>query len=240
MSAQVRERAARSEVRQVGVRKLPFRLSVGEAVAIVLAAAVLVFAVAQYFSSLKPEQERLRKIEAELDAQQRNIIANSPGGQPAASAEDQAKVALESLESFKGGHLKAFSSGRIVLINEINALAKKNNVSLTSGIEMGATGDEAEGAADQSSEARSTSKRKKADDLLNAFPSVSFRFTVFGQYSNVRTFINELEREKQFVVINSINLTNQEARTASRRSRGGEGSSGIMLSIEMSAYFQPA
>ena len=82
-------------------------------------------------------------------------------------------------------------------------------------------------------------KRKKADDLLNAFPSVGFRFTVFGQYANVRNFINELEREKQFVVIDSVNLTNQEARTSSRRARGGEGASGIMLTIEMSAYFQP-
>ena len=72
------------------------------------------------------------------------------------------------------------------------------------------------------------------------FPSVSFRFTVFGQYSNVKTFINEVEREKQFVVINSVNFTNQEARAAGRRSRGGEGgASGIMLGIEMSAYFQP-
>ena len=80
----------------------------------------------------------------------------------------------------------------------------------------------------------------QVDDVLNAFPSVNFRFTVFGQYSNLRTFINELEREKQFILINSVNLTNQEAKTASRRGKGTEGAGGIMLTIEMAAYFQPS
>ena len=241
MSTQVRERVPRSEVRQVGVTKIPFGLNLGEAIAVVLAAAVLVWAVAQYFSSLKPEQDRLREIQAELDAQQRSIIANATqSGAAPVTVEDQAAKALESLETFKGRHLKAFSSGRIDLIREINALAKKNSVTLTSGIDMGAIGGEADAEDNQTSENKSPSKHKKADELLNVFPSVSFRFTVFGQYANVRTFINDVEREKQFVVINSVNFTNQEARTASRRSRGGEGgASGIMLTIEMSAYFQP-
>lgn len=240
MSTQVRERAARSEVRPVGVAKIPLGLNVGEAIAVLLAAAVLVWTVTHYFTSLKPEQDRLVAIEAELYAQQQSIVANTkPGGAPEASPEDQAKIALESLEAFKGNHLKPFSSGRIALIKEINVLAKKNNVALTSGIDMGADLGESEADGDQASDNKGTTKRKKVDDLLNAFPSVGFRFTVFGQYENVRTLINELEREKQFVVINSVNLTNQEARTASRRARGGEGASGIMLTIEMSAYFQP-
>lgn len=240
MSTQVRERVRRSEVRQIGVTRIPFGLNIAEAVAVVLAAGLLVWVVAQYFSSLKPEQDRLRAVEAQLDAQQRSIIANAKTNRPdEASIEDQGAKALETLESFKANHLKPFSAGRIDLIKEINALAKKNNVTLTSGIDMGASGDEAEAEGNQTSEKKTVSKRKKMEDLFNAFPSVSFRFTVFGQYPNLRTFINEVEREKQFVVINSVNLTNQEARTASRRSRPGEGASGIMLSVEMSAYFQP-
>jgi hypothetical protein len=240
VSTQVRERAPRSEVRQIGVSRIPFGLNLGEAIAVLFAAVLLVGVVAQYFSSLKPEQDRLRVIEAQLDEQQRNIIANATtSGPDQPVAEDQAEKALESLEAFKGGHLKPFSSGRIALIKEINALAKKNNVTLTSGIDMGAIAGEQEEEGNQASEKPNTSRRKKTDDLLNVFPSVSFRFTVFGPYSNVRTFINEVEREKQFVVISSVNLANQEVKTSSRRSRGGEGASGIMLTIEMSAYFQP-
>jgi hypothetical protein len=240
VSTQVRERVPRSEARPVGVAKMPFGLNVGESIAVLLAAAALVLAATQYFSSLKPEQDRLIAIESERDAQQRSIIANATAdGASEPSVVDQAKIALESLEQFKGNHLKSFSSGRIALIKEINAIAKKNNVTLTSGIEMGASLSEPDDEGGKTSESKSTTRRKKAEDLLNAFPSVLFRFTVFGQYSNVRSLINELEGQKQFVVINSVNLTNQEARTASRRSRGGEGASGIMLTIEMSAYFQP-
>jgi len=239
LSTQVREGVSRAEVRPVGVARIPFGLSLGEAVAFLIAAAFLVIVVAQYFSSLKPEQNRLRALEAELDAQQRSIIANAKApGTAEPNFVDEAKIALESLETFRGSQLKPFSSGRITLIREINALAKKNNVTLTSGIDMGADLGESENASDKAAENKVT-KRKKTDDLLSAFPSVGFRFTVFGQYTNVRTFINELERAKQFVVVNSVNLTNQEARTSSRRARGGEGASGIMLTIEMSAYFQP-
>ena len=239
MSTDVRERLSRAEVRPVGVARIPFGLSLGESIAVLIAAALLVIVVAQYFSSLKPEQDRLRALEVEAEAQQRSIIANAkPTGAAEPNFVDEAKVALESLETFRGNYLKPFSSGRIFLIKQINALAKKNNVGLTSGIDMGADLGESDTKSEKDTEDKVT-RRRKTEDLTNAFPRVEFRFTVFGQYSNVRSFINELEREKQFVVINSVNLTNQEARTSSRRSRGSEGASGIMLTIEMSAYFQP-
>ena len=77
MSTQVRERTARSEVRPVGVTKIPFGLNLGETIAVLLAAAALVFVVAQYFSSLKPEEDKLSAIEAQLEAQQKSIIANA-------------------------------------------------------------------------------------------------------------------------------------------------------------------
>ena len=240
MSTQVRETIRRPEVRQLKVTRIPFGLSVGETIATVLAVLLILGMIVYYFSSLKPEQDRLRTIETQLDAQQRSIIANRPDAVKDQPVEDQAKIALETLEQFRSSHLKPFSSGRIALIQEINALAKKNTVSLTSGIDMGSTGGEGDSEAAGANEKKNVTRRRKADDLLNAFPSVNFRFTVFGQYSNLRTFISELEREKQFVLINSVNLTNQEARTASRRARGNEGSGGIMLTIEMAAYFQPS
>lgn len=242
MSTQVRERVSRPEARLARVAKLPFGLNAGEVIAALVGIALLVWLMVYYFTSLKPEQDRLHTLQAEFDAQQRDIIASAkPVDQDQRSPSDMAKDAVESLEAFKTGHLKPFSSGRIALIKEVNALAKKNSVTLTSGIDMFATMVESSAEGDKAnakSDKKSSSTRKKSDEIFNAFPSVSFRFTVFGQYSNARAFISDLEREKQFLVIDSISLTNQEGRTASRRSRG-EGLSGIMLTIEMSAYFQP-
>jgi ATP-dependent exoDNAse (exonuclease V) alpha subunit len=241
VSTQVRERVSRIEARSTRITRIPLGLNAGEAIAALLAIALLVWLVVAYFTSLRPQQERLRALETELAEQQRSILAGStPSGGDQPSPSDQARDAIESLETFKTGHLKHFSSGRIDLIKEINALAKKNNVALTSGIDMTANVVESGDAnkLNGKTDKKGASTRKKADEVLNSFPSVNFRFTVFGPYANLRTFINEIEREKQFLVINSINLTNQEAKISSRRSRG-EGTSGIMLNIEMSAYFQP-
>lgn len=243
MSAQVRERVSRQEANTLSVTRMPFGLNVPETLASIFAVVLLVAVLAYYFSSLSPEQDALRRLEAELAEQQRNIVAVSkPVDGKESSPAEIAQTALDSLEGFKSNHVKPFSAGRIDLIKEINALSKKNTVTLTSGIDMSGGGDESSTEGSQTNEKprekKAATSRKKSDEILSAFPSVSFRFTVFGSYTSMRTFIQDLEREKQFVVINSINLANQELKTSSRRSRG-EGMSGILLTIEMSAYFRP-
>lgn len=240
MSTQVRDRIVRSQARSVRAARIPFGLSAAETIAALVSIALLVGVVFYYFTSVKPQQDRLHALEAEFALQQKSILANArPPGSEQPTPSDTAKDAVESLETFKNGHLKPFSTGRIDLIKQINALAKKDNVTLTSGIDMGASiGESAAGDKGGKSDKKGPTIRKKADEILAAFPSVTFRFTVFGQYPQVRNFINDLEREKQFLVLDSITLTNQEARTSSRRGRG-EGVTGIMLTIEMAAFFQP-
>lgn len=238
MSTQVRDRVVRSEARSLRAAKIPLGLNAAEMIAALVGIVLLVWVVFYYFSSLKPQQDRLHGLEADFAIQQKSILDNArPPSSTQATPSDMAKDAIESLETFKTGHLKPFSTGRIDLIKEINALAKKNTVTLTSGIEMGASVGDSSAGSDKASK-KGPIIRKKADEILSAFPSVTFRFTVFGQYAQIRAFINDLEREKQFLVIDSVSLTNQEARTNSRRSRG-EGVTGIMLTIEMAAYFQP-
>ena len=244
MSTQVRERVPGLQARPVSVTRLPFGLSAAELVAAAIAAVLILWVMVHYFSSLRPEQDQLRALEQQLAEQQKNIMAvTTPQDKESHSTDDLKKDALESLESFKNNHLKPFSSGRIDLIKEINALAKKNNVILTSGIDMGANAGESaaeDKTGEKKSDKKSSSRSKKTEEIFNVYPSVNFRFAVFGQYSNLRTFINELEHQKQFLVINSINLTNQEAKTSGRRAARAEGGmAGVMLSIEMSAYFKP-
>lgn len=238
MSTHVRERISRPQTRRVRVIKMPLGLNAGEAVAALVGMILVFWMAVYYFVSLKPEADRLKLLEKQFAQQQQDIIANvkPPEEAGALSPSEQAKIALDSLESFKEGHLKSFSAGRIALIKEINAMAKKNSATLTSGIEIESSSEATARAAGQSKTDGQT--RKKEDEIAAAFPSVNFRFTVFGQYSNLRNLISDLEHQKQFLVINAVNLSNQEARVTSRRSRS-EGVSGIMLTIEMSAFFQP-
>ncbi|HKP85693.1 MAG TPA: hypothetical protein VJZ26_06340 [Blastocatellia bacterium] len=236
MSSRVQERVSRFEVRKVRGAQLPFGLRAGEIVAASLALLFFIVVVVYYFTSLVPEQSRLSSLESELAKLKGEIsVGKTPeanGPATAASVRD----ALDSLQTFKTEYLRPLTSGRIDLINQINALAKKDGVALMSGIDM-----PLQKAVQADEEA--ANKRKKAEDLFNVYPHMDMHFTVFGQYENLRSFLNDLERVKQFMVIRSIGILSQEEKTGGggggRHGSRGEGVSGLALTIDASAYFQP-
>ncbi|HET9528709.1 MAG TPA: GspMb/PilO family protein, partial [Blastocatellia bacterium] len=142
---------------------------------------------------------------------------------------DTIQEALESLETFKGQHLKNRSQGIITLFKDINSIAGKNSVKLTSGISMR---DETIGAGGQSGPGSRDSR-----SLLDQFSSVKMDFTVAGQYQNLRDFISDLERNKQFIIIDSIQLLSVDDIGGGGGGRRAQ-SAGIALSIGLTAYFQ--
>lgn len=231
MSSQVRERASHSGLRAPRASRLPLGLSIGELIAALLALAALVFAVVYYFTALRPEQARLRTLEDELTRQSLELVANPPPGASGPSTAETVREALESLSIFKNKYLRPLASGRIALINEINALAKKHNVQLTSGIDMpvekGATVDEKE-----------TGKRKKkAEEFLNVYPRMNMHFTAFGQYETLRKFIDDLENSQQFLVIHAVSLMMQEEKSGGRHGRSS--GLGLTMAMDVAAYFRP-
>ena len=231
MSSQVRARLSRIELRSLKISALPFGLSSREAIAALLALISLILSLVYYSSSLKPEQDRLNQLQSEYDKKLKVMVdgAAAAGSQ---QPKDTGREALSTLETFKNDYLKPQSKGRIDLIDQINALAKKNDVMLTSGINM--TLDK---AVQEPGKEKSSGKKGGATQL-SVFPNLEATFTVFGQYTNLRNFIGELERYKQFLIINSITLTNIDEGTIGRGSQSSTGS-GISLAIEMTAYFQP-
>jgi hypothetical protein len=231
MSSQVRERVSRVAVRPSARSALPFGLSSKEIVAAALALLFFAVVVVYYFTSLRPEQSRLRLLEQRL-REQEVIVSSDPGGGATAPV-DTGKQALSTLEAFKTERLRPLSPGRIALQNELNALVKKNGLQLTSSIESHV--DAVKGDGDLSA-----TRRRKLEDMLGVFPRQSIHFTVFGQYPNLRVFLSDLEHNKQFIVIKSINFTTQEDKSeggGGRRQRAA--ASGIMLSVELTVYFQP-
>jgi Type II secretion system (T2SS), protein M subtype b len=232
MSSQVRERVSRFEVRSKSRVAGPFGLSSIEIVTAALCLLFFAVVVVYYFTSLGPEQARLRALEEKL--RQQDVIVSTPQeSKVTAAPAPTAKEALSTLESFKGERLRPLASGRIALQNELNALIKKNGLQLTSSIETHL--EVAKDEADQGA-----ARRRKIEDALNVFPRQSVHFTVFGQYPNLRAFLTDLEHNKQFLVIRSINLTTQEDREeGSGRRQRAAAASGVMLSVDLTAYFQP-
>jgi Tfp pilus assembly protein PilO len=232
MSTHVEERVSRVTVRRKRGR-LPLGLSGAQIGAAIVALLVFLLAVFYYFTALSPEQSRLRAQEQELQRLNDELAQTqtTAGGIRGPNIKD----ALASLQTFKSDILRPLATGRIALINEVNALAKKHSVTLTSGIDMPLE----KGAA--KAEENDSKRKKRAEELINAFPRLDMHFTVFGQYANLRAFLNDLEHNKQFFVIKTANFVLQEDKggEGGGRHRGRPAGSGLALAVDASAYFQP-
>lgn len=232
MSTRVEEQVSRVTVSRKR-RRLPLGLSGPEVGAAILALLVFVVAIFYYLTALSPEQARLRAQEQELQRLNDELAQTQTA--PGAPQGPNVKDALASLQTFKGEILRPLASGRIALINEVNALAKKHSVTLTSGIDMPL--EKGSAKADDTDSKR----KKKAEDMLNAFPRLDMHFTVFGQYPNLRAFLNDMEHSKQFFVLKSASLVMQEDKggEGGGHRRGRPAGSGLAMAIDASAYFQP-
>jgi hypothetical protein len=212
----------------------PFGLSYPELISAAVVLLFTVFVLTYYFTTLGPAQSELKNLQNQLDGLKKTeALMTADLLKPVEQQTDVGKTALDSLEYFKSSRLKPLKVGRITLINDINALAKKNGVQLTSGIDMNLDNTDMEVEEEKKSD-----KKKSSGKFLSVFPNVKTRFTVAGDYVKLRAFISELESNKQFITIDALNL-------AAIREGGGERSrkrnvvSGIGLSIEMTAFFYP-
>lgn len=233
MVTQVKEQTVRAQ-KFSSVSAKPFGLSYPELISAAVVLLFMVFVLVYYFQTLGPSQSEAKDLQKQLEGLKKTeaeLTANlqKPFEQPI----DMGRAALDSLEDFKSSRLKPLKVGRITLINDINALAKKHSVQLTSGIDMSLENKDAKVEDDKKG-----AKKKGGEDLLSVFPNLKTRFTVAGEYAKLRAFISELEANKQFITIDSLNL-------AAIREGGGERSrkrnvvSGIGLSIDLTAFFYP-
>jgi Tfp pilus assembly protein PilO len=124
------------------------------------------------------------------------------------------------------------------LYGELNQLIVKNNVRNTSGptytpLEPAGT--------------KSTSGKTVVTKWQSFYPGIAVTVTVEGEYQNVRRFIRDVERSKQFVVINEVELqraTQNNAPASAEEGPAGSGSgtrgSLVTLQLNMATYFQRA
>ncbi len=235
MSSQVRERVSMGRVRKRPARKR-FGLSAVELIAILVTAAFTGVALYYYLTTLGPEQRRLQNIETRLNTLETELIKKrAERNQPTQT--DTSQNALDSLATFKEKYLKTVSQGEIALYRDINALAAKHQVQITSNIEMKRENQEAD---IEKSGTKKNEAKSNTDPLAVVYPQSAINFAVAGQYASLRAFLNELEHNRQFIIIRSVTLTRVEQLEEGGGRRGRSAQSGaIALSIEMSAYFQP-
>ena len=213
----------------------------GVAEVIALAGSCFVFALVlmSYLYFLVPARSRLASLNADLKQTQTNLQTLGNVFQKDQTTQQTVDRAAASLNKFEADHLMRVDQGRMDLFEELNQLILKNNVRNTSGptytpLEPAGT--------------KSNSGKTVVTKWQSFYPGIAVMVTVEGEYQNVRHFIRDVERSKQFVVINEVELQRASQNNAPvSAEEGGPGGSGagsgtrgslVTLQLNMATYFQ--
>ncbi len=218
------------------------RLSLLEVIALVAALVFVGAAIYYYVSKVQPltsELSALKSREAEIRKQIEKANTEETKRQKQAA---NAETILASLKGFDQ-YLKQDERGMTEIINEVDVLGKKYGV---------LTGDstyrvaEAEPLLDENGQPIQQKPGSKNDDAQKIYPVLGIDTNVIGEYPNLRRFLSDLERSKQFLVINALTFQGESDRV--RREAQKSGTQKLQLSapdavpvslkIEMDTYFQ--
>lgn len=195
---------------------------------------ILVLVIVAYLYFLLPARSRLEALRVErslLQSQLRNSQEFVRQGQ---STEATVQNITQSLEAFEGKRLVGANRGRMGLYDSLNQLIRKNGLRNTSGptyVPLEATGSKV-----------TSGSRSGNTKWQSIYPGIAISLTVEGQYQNLRRFVRDLETNRQFVIINSVELERATETNSSPSpdgtSTGGARGSLVSLRLEMATYFQ--
>jgi Tfp pilus assembly protein PilO len=180
-------------------------LGLPEVLALAAAAVLLFLAVLAYLFLLVPQRSRLQNLETERNDLQRLIQSQqqSLGGQQ--NTQQRVSEILTSLNSFQIEHLGQ-SSGAGNIIEELNHLILKNNLRISGGISYTQLQEAAPGAPAGQTQRRTSGEDTQARVVQSIFPGIGVTLTVEGTYASLRHFIRDIEADRQFVVVNTVEL----------------------------------
>lgn len=146
---------------------------------------------------------------------------------------------LNSLSRFED-HLRNGQTGKAALIDEFQALAKKHKI-MTG--DFGFKPVEAEPLVDAQGQ---PIKEAVRSERINVYPALGLDTQVIGDYPNLRRFLAELEKSRQFLIVNAVAFQGEadKVKAAAAAAKGrmpqldDPNSIPVTLKIEMETYFQ--
>lgn len=217
---------------------------VAEVAALAGSCLILVLVLLSYLYFLVPARSRVAAANADLKQLQTNLQTLRGVVDKEQNTRDTVDKIATSLGKFEADFLPRQEQGRMGLYDELNRLIIKNNVRNTSGPVYTALDPEG---------TKTTGGKNTTTKWQSFYPGVVVLVTVEGQYENVRRFISDVERSKQFVVINEVELQRARDTNAPVSAEGatpegeggpspaaGSGSRGSLVSLQLSmaTYFQ--
>jgi Tfp pilus assembly protein PilO len=213
-------------------------LGSAEIIALAGSALILLLVVVSYLYFLAPANSRRDALQAERSKLQSLLRTSQDAVLKGQTTEAAVQKITQSLDDFENNQLVGASRGRMSLYDSLNSLIRKNGLRNTSG----PTYTPLEPAAQK---AGATGARNTSTKWQSIYPGIAISVTVEGQYPNLRRFIQELEMNKQFVIINSVELERSTETNAAPAVEGEGAPTGgtsasalVSLRLEMATYFQ--
>ncbi|HSQ24567.1 MAG TPA: GspMb/PilO family protein [Pyrinomonadaceae bacterium] len=220
------------------------------------AALLAILTIFAYFYFYVPAGFKLKSVELErqrlLGIRQASGVALEQG----ITTKDSVDRINSSLTDFESHWLTGEASGRMSLYTVLNTLIKSNGLRNTAGpiySSLDPIGTKTEVQPTVSAEKQSNAKWQ------SIYPGIAVSVTVEGPYQNVRHFVRDIEMNRQFLIINAVELervtqsgvtldqplTSPAAPTTPRSSAGTQpaaGGSGTLVSlrVDLATYFQRA
>ncbi len=194
---------------------------------------ILVLVVVAYLYFLVPARSRRATLELErarLQSQLRNSQDVLMRGQ---STEATVHTITQSLDAFETTGLVEANRGRMGLYDSLNSLIRKNGLRNTSG--------PAYMPLEPMGSKTTPGSRAANTKWQSIYPGIAISVTVEGPYQNLRHFVRDIETNKQFVIINTVELeraTESNSATTSDTGAAGSHSALVSLRLEMTTYFQ--
>lgn len=225
----IRARFKRFRFRQQGI------LGPAELIGLAGSGFVLVLVIVSYLYFLVPARSRRDSLQLERSRLQSQLLNSKDVVQKGQSTDATVKKITESLGVFENNHLAGASPGRMSLYDSLNQLIRKNGLRNTSGPTY--TPLDPKGLKPGASGSRAANTKWQS-----IYPGLAISVTVEGQYQNLRRFIRDIEANKQFVIINSVELERASETNGpppvEGDPAGGTGGALVSLRLEMATYFQ--
>ena len=205
---------------------------IAEIIALALSCFVLFLVLLSYLYFLVPARGRRSAVEADQIRLQQNLVKLRGIVDVAQNTQQRADAISTSLDRFETVSLVRPDEGRMALYGELNQLITKNGLRNTSGPSYTAL---------DPIGTKVTAGTSANTKWQSVYPGVGVSVTVEGPYQNLRRFIQDLERTKQFVIINEVEL--QRAENSSQIASATDTESGtrqslVSLQLNMTMYFQ--
>lgn len=213
------------------------RLSLIEVIALVAALAFIGVVAFYYFTKVQPLQSQLDALVDRERAAKEKIAKLNTDEQKRQQQASNAEAILASLKTFEI-YLKPDESGMTEIINEVDVLGKKHKV---------LTGDSTYrvAEADQPVDENGQPKQKVNEDKQKIYPALGIDTNLIGEYPNLRRLLGDLERSRQFLIINSLSFQGESDKVRRDAQKSGKQKQEfspeaalVSLKVEMDTYFK--